>query len=268
MSSGGRPPPFAPGAGRGTRPAPPQSRRPSSATGSPASPGGPPRPPQLRPPGPGPALPVARPCAPADRLRPSSGPLPTAPWGRARMSAATPAAPRRPGPRPGGTGGGARAGRAGVPGLWTSPEPCPTCWGACAPSRRPQTGSPTPARTVVEFVTRVSTTNWWEVAWEAVHPHHHPAPASGRPPPAPGRRPAPGQLLQLHHPDAPAVSFRSPHVHDLWQRVRLLTNAGVAVVALGGGFNVILNRRLGTPYHGASEFFPRLLVGPPWPTPV
>jgi hypothetical protein len=107
----------------------------------------------------------------------------------------------------------------------------------------------------------VMTTNWWEMAWELFTL-------------------ITTRLLQvivrlLHQVVArlldssfnfitqtpPAVSFRSPHVHDLWERVRLLTNAGIGVVALGGGLNVILNRRLGTPYHGAAEFFPRLLVG-------
>ena len=117
------------------------------------------------------------------------------------------------------------------------------------------------ARAVGELVARVITTNWWEMAWELFTL-------------------ITTRLLQvivrlLHQVVArlldssfnfitqtpPAVSFRSPHVHDLWERVRLLTNAGLAVVALGGGLNVVLHQRLGTPYHGAAEFFPRLLVG-------
>jgi hypothetical protein len=155
---------------------------------------------------------------------------------------------------------GQRAG-GGVPGLGDLARALSDLLGSVRTITETTDGISDSARTVVEFVTRVSTTNWWEVAWElftlittrllqAVVRLLHQAVALLL-----------DSSFNFITQTPPAVSFRSPHVHDLWQRVRLLTNAGVAVVALGGGFNVILNRRLGTPYHGASEFFPRLLVG-------
>jgi hypothetical protein len=58
-----------------------------------------------------------------------------------------------------------------------------------------------------------------------------------------------------------SLTYQSPTVLGLWGRMRQIANAGLALVAFVGGLNVILNRRLGTPYHDAFQFLPRLAVG-------
>ncbi|MGD9893047.1 MAG: conjugal transfer protein TrbL family protein [Dehalococcoidia bacterium] len=58
-----------------------------------------------------------------------------------------------------------------------------------------------------------------------------------------------------------AGSYESPTVRSLWNVVRLIANAGLALVALWGGFNLIVREHLGSPYHEAMELFPRLVVG-------
>jgi hypothetical protein len=123
----------------------------------------------------------------------------------------------------------------GIPGLGDFARTLSDLLGSVRTISETTDGISVSARAVGELVARVMTTNWWEMAWELFTL-------------------ITTRLLQvivrlLHQVVArlldssfnfitqtpPAVSFRSPHV--------------------------ILNRRLGTPYHGAAEFFPRLLVG-------
>ena len=59
----------------------------------------------------------------------------------------------------------------------------------------------------------------------------------------------------------PEGSYQSPTVRSLWNVVRLIANAGLALVALWGGFNLIVREQIGSPYHEAMELFPRLVVG-------
>jgi hypothetical protein len=59
----------------------------------------------------------------------------------------------------------------------------------------------------------------------------------------------------------PGLSYAHPDIRRLWDAVRAVTNAALALVALVGGYNVILHRRLGTEYAGTMEFLPRLAVG-------
>jgi hypothetical protein len=59
----------------------------------------------------------------------------------------------------------------------------------------------------------------------------------------------------------PGLSYAHPDIRRLWDAVRAVTNAALALIALVGGYNVILHRRLGTEYAGTMEFLPRLAVG-------
>ena len=59
----------------------------------------------------------------------------------------------------------------------------------------------------------------------------------------------------------PAGSYASPTVLALWNLVRIIANAALMLVALWGGFNVIVRDHLGSPYHEAMELFPRLVLG-------
>ena len=43
--------------------------------------------------------------------------------------------------------------------------------------------------------------------------------------------------------------------------MRTIANAALALVALWGGFNLIVREHLGSPYHEAMELFPRLVLG-------
>lgn len=59
----------------------------------------------------------------------------------------------------------------------------------------------------------------------------------------------------------PAGSYNSPTVQTLWNTVRLIANAALALVALWGGFNLMFREQIGAPYHEAMELFPRLALG-------
>ncbi|MCC6496073.1 MAG: type IV secretion system protein, partial [Propionibacteriaceae bacterium] len=59
----------------------------------------------------------------------------------------------------------------------------------------------------------------------------------------------------------PAGTYDSPTVKTLWEAVRTVMNAGLAIVALWGGFNLIVREQIGSPYHGAMELVPRLVIG-------
>ena len=55
-------------------------------------------------------------------------------------------------------------------------------------------------------------------------------------------------------------SYESPTVRSLWDFSRAIANAGLAVVVMWGGFNVIVRRHIGSPYHGAMELLPRVIL--------
>lgn len=59
----------------------------------------------------------------------------------------------------------------------------------------------------------------------------------------------------------PGLSYQHPDVRRLWNAMRTATNAALALIALVGGYNVMLRRQLATRSDGALEFLPRLLVG-------
>lgn len=58
-----------------------------------------------------------------------------------------------------------------------------------------------------------------------------------------------------------AMSYESQTVHDLWVKARNIANGGIFSIAVWGGVNVMVQHQLGSPYHTAMEFLPRLAVG-------
>ncbi len=70
-----------------------------------------------------------------------------------------------------------------------------------------------------------------------------------------------GSSLNFITQTPPGGSYASPTVHDLWQVVRVIANAALALVALWGGFNLTVREQIGSPYHEAMELFPRLILG-------
>ncbi|MDE3075730.1 MAG: type IV secretion system protein, partial [Chloroflexota bacterium] len=59
----------------------------------------------------------------------------------------------------------------------------------------------------------------------------------------------------------PSATYASTTVHDVWDKLRLVANAALALVAVWGGFNVMVKEQLGAPYHDALELLPRLALG-------
>ena len=57
-----------------------------------------------------------------------------------------------------------------------------------------------------------------------------------------------------------AGSYESPTVRSLWDFSRALANAGLALVVMWGGFNVMVRQHIGSPYHGAMELLPRVIL--------
>ncbi len=55
-------------------------------------------------------------------------------------------------------------------------------------------------------------------------------------------------------------SYESPTVRSLWDFSRAVANAGLALVVMWGGFNVVVRRHVGSPYHGAMELLPRVIL--------
>jgi hypothetical protein len=58
----------------------------------------------------------------------------------------------------------------------------------------------------------------------------------------------------------PGLSYDSEAVRRLWNTMRLVGDAGLAVVAVWGGINLIVHPQIRAPYHGALELVPRLLL--------
>ncbi len=59
----------------------------------------------------------------------------------------------------------------------------------------------------------------------------------------------------------PGLSYGQPDVRRLWAALRDVANGALALVALAGGYNVLLRRHLGVRADGAMELLARLLVG-------
>lgn len=70
-----------------------------------------------------------------------------------------------------------------------------------------------------------------------------------------------GSSLNFITQTPPGGSYASPTVLALWNLVRGIANAALVLVALWGGFNLILRDHLGSTYHEALELFPRLVLG-------
>ena len=59
----------------------------------------------------------------------------------------------------------------------------------------------------------------------------------------------------------PDLSYNQPDVRRLWGALRAVADGALALVALVGGYNVLLRRQLGVRSDGAMETLARLLVG-------
>lgn len=70
-----------------------------------------------------------------------------------------------------------------------------------------------------------------------------------------------GSSLNFITQTPPAGSYASPTVVALWNVVRGIANAGLVLVALWGGINLILREHIGSPYHELMELVPRLVLG-------
>ena len=70
-----------------------------------------------------------------------------------------------------------------------------------------------------------------------------------------------GSSLNFITQTPPAGSYASPTVQTLWNVVRAIANGALALVALWGGFNLMVREQIGSPYHEAMELFPRLALG-------
>ncbi len=70
-----------------------------------------------------------------------------------------------------------------------------------------------------------------------------------------------GSSLNFITQTPPAGSYASPTVVALWNVVRGIANAGLVLVALWGGINLILREHVGSPYHELMELVPRLVLG-------
>ena len=55
-------------------------------------------------------------------------------------------------------------------------------------------------------------------------------------------------------------TYESPTVRSLWDFSRAVANGGLALVVMWGGFCVMAGRQTGSPYHGAMELLPRVIV--------
>src|SRR4051794_4694482 len=70
-----------------------------------------------------------------------------------------------------------------------------------------------------------------------------------------------GSSLNFITQTPPSGTYDSPTVKTLWEAIRTVMNAGLAIVALWGGFNLIVREQIGAPYHEAMELVPRLIIG-------
>ncbi len=70
-----------------------------------------------------------------------------------------------------------------------------------------------------------------------------------------------GSSLNFVSQTPPAGTYASPTVLSLWEVVRAIANAGLVLVAMWGGFNLVFREQVGSPYHEAMELLPRLVLG-------
>jgi hypothetical protein len=56
------------------------------------------------------------------------------------------------------------------------------------------------------------------------------------------------------------LSYDNPAVQNLWGTTRTVANAGLAVVTVWGGVNLMISPHIRAPYHGALELVPRVLL--------
>lgn len=56
-------------------------------------------------------------------------------------------------------------------------------------------------------------------------------------------------------------SYESETVRSLWDFSRAIANAGLALIVMWGGFNIIVKEHTRSPYHGAMELLPRVILG-------
>jgi hypothetical protein len=70
-----------------------------------------------------------------------------------------------------------------------------------------------------------------------------------------------GSSLNFVTQTPPGGSYASPTVRGLWDVVRRIANAALVLVALAGGYNVIVRQHVGATYHDALELLPRLILG-------
>jgi hypothetical protein len=56
------------------------------------------------------------------------------------------------------------------------------------------------------------------------------------------------------------LSYDNPAVQNLWGTSRTIANAGLAVVTVWGGVNLMVSPHVRAPYHGALELVPRVLL--------
>lgn len=70
-----------------------------------------------------------------------------------------------------------------------------------------------------------------------------------------------GSSLNFITQTPPAGSYDSPTVRALWEVARRIATAGLVLVALWGGLNLITHHQIGSPYHETMELFPRLALG-------
>lgn len=59
----------------------------------------------------------------------------------------------------------------------------------------------------------------------------------------------------------PALSYDNSAVRHLWSAMRAVANSLLGVLAVWGGFNVIVHPHIRAPYHTAMELLPRLVLG-------
>ena len=57
-----------------------------------------------------------------------------------------------------------------------------------------------------------------------------------------------------------AGSYESTTVRSLWDFSRAIANAGLALIVMWGGFNVIVKEHIRSPYHEAMELLPRVIL--------
>ncbi len=71
----------------------------------------------------------------------------------------------------------------------------------------------------------------------------------------------PGGPLDVLTQTPPGASYGNPAVTQLWGTLRAIANGALALLAVWGGYSVIVGQQTNTPYHEAMELLPRLALG-------